>query len=91
MFLPEDLLSVDETVAAFRGKIHRNSVRRWMIQGIGSPPVKLQYVRIGANYYTTKQAIRDFLAATADPALIRHRKTTERCEKAKQRLIKAGA
>ena len=75
----------------FGGAVSYHTVRRWIVKGVGIPPVKLRAVRIGKRYFVTRDACEEFLDALADPRLHANRQRTERCEKAKRKLQRAGA
>jgi len=91
MHIPEDLLSIPEAEALFRGRVHAHSIRRWIARGLGRPPIKLRAIRLGRNFFMSRAALDEFLTATADPEQYRRRQSTERNERAKQRLMSAGA
>lgn len=79
------------TVELFHRTASVHSVRRWIAKGIGSPRVKLNATRIGKYYFVTEDDVRAFKEAVADPSLFYRTQSTERNEKAKRRLVKAGA
>lgn len=89
-----DLLTLGQAAedpSCFGGRVSHFTVRRWTAKGVGSPPIKLKSIRIGGRYFLHPDDIREFKEAIADPELYRRRQATERCEKAKRRLQKAGA
>jgi hypothetical protein len=87
--LAGDLLSINEVAEqVYRGLVSPFSVRRWCVHGVGSPPVKLPHVRLGAKYFVRPDDARAFFAATNSGTLVSfaHRQKSERVEKAKKRL-----
>ena len=87
----QDLLSISQVAREVcSGKVSPHSVRG-IVKGIGKPRIKLPATRIGGVYYVSRQEAVEFLAAAGDRELYRRRKQTERTERAKQRLIAAGA
>jgi hypothetical protein len=64
----DDLISINEVCKKFPGKSGKpralNTVIRWIVVGSisrhGSAPVKLAALRVGGNWYTTHEAIREF-------------------------------
>ncbi len=44
---------------------HASTVLRWVLHGVGSPPVKLETVKVGGRRYTTRAAIDAFISATS--------------------------
>jgi hypothetical protein len=87
-----ELLGIDDATERFFGPtVSPFSVRRWIARGVGVPPVKLRAIRIGGRYFLRPCDVSEFIDAMADPELYRRRAKTERVEKAKTRLRKAGA
>jgi hypothetical protein len=44
---------------------HLSTVMRWVLRGVGNPPVKLATVKVGGRRYTTQVAIDAFISATS--------------------------
>jgi hypothetical protein len=87
-----DLLGIEDATRRFFGSnVSPFSVRRWIAKGVGHPPVKLRAVRLAGRWFLRPSDINEFIDAVADPELYRRRQTTERCERAKQRLKQEGA
>ncbi|NLX55094.1 MAG: hypothetical protein GXY58_08270 [Planctomycetaceae bacterium] len=87
-----DLLTLQQASRdIFGGRVSYHSLRRWHVLGVGVPPIRLRAVRIGARYFVRRCDIDEFLAAQANPDLYKRRQKTERVEKAKRRLQRAGA
>jgi len=86
-----EYLAIPQVARLFGGAVSYASIRRWISSGVGRPRVKLHAVRIGGQYFTTRQDVHDFMEACKDPQLFAHRKRNERSERAKRRLERAGA
>lgn len=92
MALPENLLSLQGAADHLNRAVCRGSVRRWISKGVGRPPIKLRAWRIGRQFFTTPDAIDEFIEATtsADATQFENMKQSERVEAARQRLQPAG-
>lgn len=44
---------------------HTSTVVRWVCRGVGTPPIKLATVKVGGRRFTTRSALRAFVAATS--------------------------
>jgi hypothetical protein len=78
----------------YGGLVTMHSVRRWVVDGVGQPRVKLPAIRLGTKYFVKIEDARKFWEAIQDPALhAKHARNTvaKRVKKAKKRLAKAGA
>ncbi len=73
------------------GQVTIFSVRRWIAQGIGQPRIKLPATRLAGTYRVRREDAEEFLKAASDPGLYKRRRADERTERAKRRLIAAGA
>ena len=90
--MQKELLSAGEVAEQiFCGRVSVHTIRRWIAKGVGSPPVKLVAARYGGVYYIRRDSAEAFLQAAGDPELYRRRQTSQRTEKAKRQLVKAGA
>jgi hypothetical protein len=90
--IPTDLLPIDEATAEHYGeRVSHFSMRRWIAKGLGKPPVKLRALRLGGRLFTRPCWVEEFKKATANPDLYRRATKAERVEKAKKRLVRAGA
>jgi hypothetical protein len=47
---------------------HLNTIRRWATQGVRG--VKLQTVKIGGRYFTSREALGAFIAHLSDPGTV---------------------
>lgn len=87
-----ELIDIDTATARFFGTtVSPFSVRRWIATGVGKPPVKLKSIRIGGRYFLRAVDIQEFIDAAGNPELYRRHEKAERVERAKKRLVKAGA
>ena len=87
-----ELFSIDEAAGRlFARRVSPHSVRRWIAQGIGSPRVRLKARRVGGRYFVRRADVDEFQKALEDPGVFARLKKTERAERAKERLVKAGA
>jgi hypothetical protein len=87
-----DTLSIEEAKHQWFGdKVSTHTLRRWIAKGVGAPKIKLKAVRIGGRYFLRRRDVEEFVAATKDPELYRRHQLTIRAERAKRRLIAAGA
>jgi hypothetical protein len=87
-----DLLSIESaTEKYFAPAVSSWSVRRWIAGGVGKPAVKLKAIRIGGRYFLRPVDIEEFIRAMSNPDLYLRAKKTQRVERAKRRLVKAGA
>ena len=75
----------------FGGNVSTFAVRRWIAEGIGHPKVRLHATRIGGQYFISPADAEAFIEALRDPSAFARRQKSERVEKAKARLQKAGA
>jgi hypothetical protein len=92
MNIPTDLLTIDEARDKYFGpRISPFSLRRWISKGLGNPPLKLKSLRIAGRHFVRPCDLEEFIEASANPELYRRRQKTARVEKAKKRLVKAGA
>jgi hypothetical protein len=87
-----ELLGIDDATAKYFGPtVSPFSTRRWIATGVGKPPVKLKAIRIGGRYFLRPCDIDEFIKAMSNPDLYRRATKAERVERAKRRLVKAGA
>lgn len=74
------------------GQVTAHSIRRWIAKGVGVPPVKLPATRLGSQYFVDRRDLDEFIEALSDdPSRFARKRATERNEKAKRNLRKAGA
>jgi hypothetical protein len=64
---------------------HLSTVIRWVLRGVGSPPIRLATVKVGGRRYTTAAAIEEFIAATTGRAIVSGTEMTRRRETALRR------
>ncbi len=85
-------LTIAQVAAIFGNRVSYHSIRRWIAQGVGKPPVRLAALRIGKRYYVRRKDVDEFIMAiNEDPAQFARRKSSERTQRAKRRLVEAGA
>lgn len=81
-----DLLSTKEvSEQVFGGKVSPFSIRRWIVKGVGQPPVFLRAIRLGSSLFVTRADAEDFVEAMKNPTLWQRKQTTKRFATAKRK------
>jgi hypothetical protein len=62
----EDLISLAEAGRALPGRPHVSTLWRWVTHGIGPERTRLETVSVGGRRYTSRQALRRFVAVRSD-------------------------
>lgn len=69
-----DLIGINDATQRFFGPtVSTFTVRRWIVKGLGTPPVRLKARRIGGRWFLRPADVHEFIGKTADPDLFRKR------------------